>query len=111
MADITTRMAEIKSRIHELADLAAAEHREHASTLAETLTGELDRLLEGAAPPAPQPDVKPPRAPRDEVARCPVCSLRSFLFQKGSIRASADGGFEALYYCGSCAHQGWREIH
>ena len=110
MADTTARMAEIKARIDELADLAAPEHRERAGALAGTLSGELEHLLEGDTSPLPPPAVKPPGAPRDEVERCPVCSLRSFLFQKGSIRASDDGGFEAFYLCGSCAHEGWREV-
>jgi hypothetical protein len=109
MADITARLADIKARIDELAGLAAVEHREHASRLAQTLVGDLEGLFE-ASPPAPRPAGPPPRAPRDEVERCPVCSLRSYRFQRGTIRESDYGGFEALYRCGSCAHEGWKEI-
>ena len=108
MADITTRMADLKARIRKLADLAADEHREHASTLADTLTDEFERLLEEAAP--PKADKRPPRAPRDEVERCPVCTLRSYHFQRGTLRESEHGGFEAFYRCGSCAHEGWKSL-
>ncbi|QTF93463.1 hypothetical protein [Halomonas sp. BM-2019] len=109
MADTTTRMAELKARIQELADLAAAEHRERARVLSDALASELERLFE-APPPPPTPTGKPPRAPRDEVERCPVCTLRSYHYQRGTIRQSEYGGYEAFYRCGSCAHEGWKEI-
>jgi hypothetical protein len=109
MADTPTRMAEFKARIQELADLAAGEHRERARVLSDTLAGELERLLGEAAPP-PTPARQPPRAPRDEVERCPVCTLRSYHYQRGTIRESEYGGYEAFYRCGSCAHEGWKEI-
>lgn len=109
MADITARMAYLKARIDELASLAASEHRERASSLAGSLAEELERL--GEEPPAaPTSTVPPPRAPRDEVERCPVCSLRSYRFQRGTIRESEYGGFEAFYRCGSCAHEGWQAL-
>ncbi len=113
MVDTTSRLTTLKTRITELADLAGSDRQEEARVLAADLSVELDRLMqerssqrdsgEGQKRPAP-------RAPHDEVERCPVCSLRSFHFQKGSIRESAHGGFEAYYRCGSCAHEGWREI-
>lgn len=113
MADTTSRLTSLKARIIELADMAGSDRVEEARALAAELSTELDRLM--TEPPArPVSDAgqhRPaPRAPRDEVERCPVCSLRSFLFQKGSIRESTEGGFEAFYRCGSCAHEGWREI-
>lgn len=116
MADTTSRLTSLKARITELADMAGRDREGEARSLAAELSTDLDRLMaERPARPDPHAD-KPsqapraPRAPRDDVERCPVCSLRSFNFQKGSIRESADGGFEAFYRCGSCAHEGWREI-
>lgn len=112
MADIAPRLKSIKQRIVELARLAGAEQAEAAHMLAAELTDELDRLMEGVSTPQgsvarPQPARQP--VPRDEVVKCPRCTLRSFTFQKGSIREAA-GGFEALYKCMSCGHEGWREI-
>ncbi|MGJ7456581.1 hypothetical protein ACR80S_04810 [Halomonas sp. MA07-2] len=113
MADTTSRLTSLKARIIELADMAGSDRKGEALALATELSTELDRLLaETPARPASDPGQHraAPRAPRDEVERCPVCSLRSFHFQKGSIRECTDGGFEAFYRCGSCAHEGWREI-
>lgn len=113
MADNTSRLTSLKARITQLADMAGSDREGEARGLAAELSTELDRLM--AEPPARPVSAadqqrQAPRAPRDEVERCPVCSLRSFNFQKGSIRESADGGLEAFYRCGSCAHEGWREI-
>ncbi|MBE0487628.1 MAG: hypothetical protein IBX53_01000 [Halomonas sp.] len=113
MADTTSRLTSLKARITKLADMAGSDREGEARGLAAELSSELDRLMaETPAPSGGEPDRQrpPPKAPRDDVERCPVCSLRSFHFQKGSIRESADGGFEAFYRCGSCAHEGWREI-
>lgn len=113
MADTVSRLTFLKSRIIELADMASRDKEGEARALAAELSAELDRLMaETAAPAGGEPGQQrpAPRAPRDEVERCPVCSLRSFHYQKGSIRETADGGFEAFYRCGSCAHEGWREL-
>ncbi|WP_416139587.1 hypothetical protein ACM26W_04075 [Halomonas sp. HK25] len=113
MADTTSRLTSLKARIIELADMAGSNREGEARALAAELTGELDRLM---AEPPRQTDSKasqlspPPRAPRDEVERCPVCTLRSYHYQRGTIRESEYGGHEAFYRCGSCAHEGWREI-
>jgi DNA-directed RNA polymerase subunit RPC12/RpoP len=115
MADIAPRLKSIKQRIVELARLAGNEQAEAAHMLAAELTDELDRVMEEASAPQvagarPQPTRLP--VPRDEVVKCPRCTLRSFTFQKGTVRKAADaaGGFEALFKCMSCGHEGWREI-
>jgi len=109
MADAPARFSALKESIRELADLAGPEHRERASTLADSLVDELEGLL-GEMPSALKPARQRPKAPRDEVERCPVCTLRSYHYQRGTIRESEHGGFEAFYRCGSCAHEGWKEI-
>ncbi len=109
MADTPSRMADLKAGINELAGLAAPEHRERAGALARSLNDALE-TLPGPAAEASEPAATPPRAPRDEVERCPICTLRSFRFQRGTIRESEHGGFEALYRCGSCAHEGWQPL-
>jgi hypothetical protein len=115
MADIAPRLKSIKQRIVELARLAASDRAQAAHMLAAELTDELDRVMEEASAPQvagarPQPARLP--VPRDEVVKCPRCTLRSFTFQKGTVRKAADatGGFEALFKCMSCGHEGWREI-
>jgi DNA-directed RNA polymerase subunit RPC12/RpoP len=114
MADIAPRLKSIKQRIVELARLAATEQAEAAHMLAAELTDELDLVMEEASAPQgtgvrPQPARLP--VPRDDVVKCPRCALRSFTFQKGTVRKAADaaGGFEALYKCMSCGHEDWRE--
>lgn len=115
MADITSRLTSVKERITELANLACSDQAEKARQLAAELGSELDRAMEEASAPAViAADSNPPRPkfPRHEVARCPVCSLRTFHFQKGTVRASADAasGYEAFFHCLSCAHEGWLDI-
>ena len=115
MADITPRLKRVKEQITELAKLADSDQAEAARRLADELNAELDLALkEHSATPVETPPRRsaPPRAPSDDVARCPVCSLRSFRFQKGSIRESTspEGGYEGFYRCGSCAHEAWCEI-
>lgn len=113
MADIAPRLKSIKQRIVELARLAASDQAEAAHMLAAELTDELDHVMEEASAPqgARQRPTRLP-VPRDDVVKCPRCTLRSFTFQKGTVRKAADtaGGFEALYKCMSCGHEGWREI-
>lgn len=115
MADITPRLKSVKEGITKLAKLADSDQAEAARKLGEELNEELDQAMKEVSSlqgntGSPQP--APPRTPRNEVERCPVCSLRTFTFQKGTIRECADGesGFEALYHCLTCAHEGWREI-
>ncbi|MFY0989521.1 hypothetical protein [Halomonas sp. C05BenzN] len=115
MADTTPRLTSVKDRITELANLAGSDQAERARRLAAELSAEIERAVEEAS--APQANAAPPRqpsprAPHQEVERCPVCSLRTFTFQKGSVRECADceSGYEAYYRCLSCAHEGWREI-
>ena len=106
MADTPSVLNSVRARIEELARLADAGNAEAAKRLATELTREIERALDRKSGPG-----KPaPRAPRDEVTKCPRCTLRGFTFQKGSIREAEDGGFEALYRCTSCGHEGWREI-
>ncbi|MCG6657569.1 hypothetical protein HOP52_07310 [Halomonas campisalis] len=115
MADTTPRLKRIKEQIRELASLAASDQAEAARRLAEELNAELDQALQesttrpaNAAPPRHSP----PKAPRDDVARCPICSLRSFRFQKGTVRESPkeEGRYEGFYRCQSCAHEAWCDI-
>ncbi|PXX98318.1 hypothetical protein [Halomonas sp. LBP4] len=115
MADITPRLTSVKDRITELANLAGSDQAEKARQLAAELSAELDRAMEEAS--APQVNASDrgrplPKAPRHEVGRCPVCSLRTFHFEKGSVRANADAesGYEAFFRCLSCAYEGWVEI-
>lgn len=115
MADITPRLKRIKEQIRELASLADSDKAETARRLADDLLAELDLAAqEGTAQPvnAATPHRTLPRAPRDDVARCPICSLRSFRFQQGTVRESAagDGRYEGFYRCQSCAHEAWHDI-
>ena len=106
MADTSSVLNSVRERIAELARLADAGNAETAKRLAAELTREIEQALDQK--PAPKPSA--PRAPRDDVVKCPRCTLRGFTFQKGNIREAESGGFEALYQCTSCGHQGWREI-
>lgn len=106
MADNRSVLSSVRERIEELARLADAGNAEAARQLATELTREIERALDQkSAQKRPAP-----RAPRDEVVKCPRCTLRGFTFQKGGIRETEDGGYEALYRCTSCGHEGWREI-
>lgn len=114
MADITSRLEAVKEGIRKLANLAGTEQAEPARQLAAKLGADLDRVAaEAAAQPSPPatPEKAPPLAPRHEEIRCPICSLRSFTYQRGTVRESADAstGFEAFYRCLSCGHQAWHE--
>ncbi|MFC3284503.1 hypothetical protein [Litchfieldella rifensis] len=115
MADITPRLKSVKEGITKLVKLAGNDQAEAARKLGKELTEELDQAMEEASSlqdDTVRPQPAPPRAPRNEVERCPVCSLRTFTFQKGTIRECADceSGFEALYHCLTCEHEGWHEI-
>ncbi|MCE8004023.1 hypothetical protein [Billgrantia ethanolica] len=112
MADIASRLDSVRKSIERLAELAAPAQAEEARRLADTLEAQLDNLVrEVAAHPADQALNDLPRSPRHEEIRCPVCSLRSFTYQKGTLRRSADSrsGLEALYHCLSCGHEAWHE--
>lgn len=111
MADITPRLTALKRGIERLAELAAPAQAEEAQRLAKTLYAELDGVRDAGAPPAGQAADDLPRSPRYEEIRCPVCSLRSFTYQKGTLRRSADtrSGLEALFHCLSCGHEAWHE--
>jgi DNA-directed RNA polymerase subunit M/transcription elongation factor TFIIS len=106
MADTSSVLNSVRERIEELAQLADTGNAEAAKKLAAELTREIEHALEQK----PAPNKPAPRAPRDDVVKCPRCTLRSFTFQKGSIRETGNGGFEALFRCMSCGHEGWREI-
>ncbi|MBA2780438.1 hypothetical protein [Billgrantia kenyensis] len=113
MADLDTRMNAVKEGIARLAALAAPEHQREAGELAEAMTRELDSAIaEAGAKETVHDTASPmPRGPRHEEIRCPVCSLRSFRFQKGTLRRSEDSnsGFEAFFHCLSCGHEAWHE--
>lgn len=114
MADITSQLEAVKQGIRKLANLAGTEQAEPARQLAAKLGADLDRVAaEAAAPPSPSSTQEKASlvAPRHEEIRCPVCSLRSFTYQRGTVRESADSGtgFEAFYRCLSCGHQAWHE--
>jgi DNA-directed RNA polymerase subunit M/transcription elongation factor TFIIS len=106
MADTSSVLHSVRERIAELARLADAGNAEAAKKLAEELTREIEQALGQR----PAPKQSAPRAPRDDVVKCPRCTLRGFTFQKGRIREAEGGGFEAFYQCTSCGHQGWLEI-
>lgn len=116
MADTTSRLEAIKEGIRKLANLAGNEQAEAARQLAAKLSADVDGIASAAevaaqpAPPAP-PKKGPPLAPRQGEVRCPICSLRSFTYQKGTMRESVDSttGFEAFYRCLSCGHEAWQE--
>ena len=110
MADTTSVLKSVRERIAELAQLAEAGDADAAKKLAAELTREIESALEGK--PAAAPKRPAPKAPRDEVVKCPRCTLRSFTFQKGTVRETEDGsgGFEARFRCTSCGHEDWREI-
>lgn len=114
MADITSRLEAVKEGIRKLSKLAGDEQAEAARQLAAKLGADLDRVAaETSAQPSTTPLSKkaPPLVPRHEETRCPICSLRSFTYQKGTIRESVDSdtGFEAFYHCLSCGHEAWHE--
>ncbi|RDB42914.1 hypothetical protein DU490_10320 [Halomonas sp. DQ26W] len=114
MADITSRLEAVKEGIRMLANLAEGEQAEAARQLAAKLGADLDHVAAEATaqPKTPISPIKaPPLAPRHVDIRCPVCSLRTFTFQKGMMRESIDSdtGFEAFYHCLSCGHEAWLE--
>lgn len=112
MADIASRLTSIKGRLTELANLADNDRAEAAHQLATQLIAELDQIIAEASPPSGDStgsQATPPRPPRHDVERCPICSLRSLTFQKGTFR-QRNGGYEAFYRCLSCAHEEWREV-
>jgi DNA-directed RNA polymerase subunit RPC12/RpoP len=115
MADIRDRLRSAKEQVAELAKLAGNDQAEAARQLAAEVTEALDQAIEEASALQDRPvDARPavPTEPSHEVVRCPWCSLRTFTFQKGTIRECADdkGAFEARYHCISCGHEAWHEI-
>ena len=114
MSDITSRLEAVKHHLAELARLAGAEQAAAAHKLAAEMTFELDQAIAALkAPPDESSPAQPAKlpAPHDEVEKCPRCMLRSFTFQKGTVRESEEPGvFEALYRCTSCGHEGRHEI-
>jgi DNA-directed RNA polymerase subunit M/transcription elongation factor TFIIS len=113
MADIAVRLRSVKERVAELARRASATGDEDTGALVEALNQELDRAIEeatrlvvdaGRHPP-------PPRVPHDDLVKCPRCTLRTYVFQRGTMRESAEDPdqFEGFYICSSCGHEGWRE--
>ncbi|MFQ3786408.1 hypothetical protein [Halomonas sp. A29] len=110
MADIASRLKAVQQDIERLAGLAAADQADAARRLAESLSKELDSAIaEAARTPDFSGSNSMPRGPRHEEIRCPICSLRSFTYQKGTLRRSADAGYEALFHCLSCGHEAWHE--
>ena len=114
MADTTSRLDAIKEGIRKLANLAGSEQAEAARQLAAKLNADLDGVAADVAaqPPAtPLPEKGPAITPLHGEIRCPVCTLRAFTYQKGTMRESADSdtGFEAFYHCLSCGHEAWHE--
>ncbi|MGR2738095.1 hypothetical protein ACUY1T_06545 [Billgrantia sp. Q4P2] len=114
MADIASRLKAVQQDIERLAELAAADQADTARHLAESVKKELDSAIaEAAGAPAPVNATSPalPRGPRHEEIRCPLCSLRSFTYQAGTLRRSdaTDSGYEALFHCLSCGHEAWHE--
>ena len=113
MTEIAVRLRSVKERVAELARLAGAEEDEAAGKLLAALNEELDHAIEEAATmeQGATQHAAPPRAPRDTLVKCPRCTLRTFTFQKGTMREASDAeeGFEAYFICSSCGHEGWKE--
>ncbi|MCE8033202.1 hypothetical protein EKK97_04110 [Billgrantia tianxiuensis] len=113
MADIASRLKAVQEGIERLAELAAPDQADAASRLVQKLKGELDDAIAEASggPQEPSTSANLPRSPRHVEIRCPICSLRSFTYQKGTMRRSdeTESGFEALYHCLSCGHEAWHE--
>ena len=110
MADTRSVLKSVRERIAKLAQLAEAGDADAAKKLAAELTREIESALEEK--PAQTSKRPAPKAPRDEVVKCPRCTLRSFTFQKGTVREMDDGsgGYEARFHCTSCGHEDWRGI-
>lgn len=115
MSDITARLQSLRAQVAELAQMVGHEQADTAQALA----GKVDEALEELAQELSSRQGTPPGgnnkvtwAPRQEVMACPRCSLRSFHFEKGSIRSTGDAGdeFEALYRCRSCGFSQWQEV-
>jgi hypothetical protein len=83
MADTSSVLNSVRERIAELARLADAGNAETAKRLAAELTREIEQK--------PGSEQSAPRAPRDDVVKCPRCTLRGFTFQKGSVRERGAG--------------------
>ncbi|MCC5883850.1 MAG: hypothetical protein JJU25_14610 [Halomonas sp.] len=112
MTDIASRLDAVKRDIERLAALAAPAEAEEAHGMVSALQAELDDLMrEASALPSEHTLSDLPHAPRHEELRCPICSLRSFIYRRGTLRRSneTDSGFEALFHCRSCGHEAWHE--
>lgn len=115
MADLSLRLKTLQEGIQRLAELAVPEHSQAAARLAASLQEELELIdmqtSQVSTPNAVEETL--PRGPRHEEIRCPLCSLRSFTYQKGTLRRSSESGsgFEARFHCRSCGHEAWHEAH
>lgn len=106
--------ARLKEQIDRLAAMAADEHAAAARTLADELKGELAALSGGGKPASGTRQTDHPdesRTPRETNLRCPRCTLHSFNFQPGSMRArDNNAGYEARFHCMSCGFEDYAPV-
>ncbi|AGA34873.1 hypothetical protein TVNIR_3236 [Thioalkalivibrio nitratireducens DSM 14787] len=109
MTDIASRLRPIRAGLADLQRELTEAGQPSLAQRAQDLLRELDTLTgSSGSVPRPARRRKPARR-RDEVEKCPRCTIRSLHPVPEQVREGADGAEEILWHCSSCGFEEWRD--
>ncbi|AHE99912.1 hypothetical protein [Thioalkalivibrio paradoxus] len=108
MTDIASRLQPIRAGLADLQRELTEVGQPSLAQRAQDLLRELDALTD-IPDAAPRPARRPKSAHRrDEVEKCPRCTIRSLHPVPDQVREGTDGAEEMLWHCSSCGFEEWR---